>query len=309
MSDAGGDTVRSATDADAPVVWALLNAVDEFEIGAPETALREVEEDLAAAREAWVVVKAGRAVAYAAVLDASADGAVDIDHYVLPDHQDAGLRLLDLAETRSRQLAGGAGASEAVLHLHLNTAPTLDTALLAKRGWRAVRRHHVLTRPVSPDTDPFPEPPAGVRLRPCTDETDRRSAHRLHQQTFARHFDFRPQAYEEWLARIAPHADTDWSLVWIAAVEGIGDAAVLITRDDREGMGWIRTLGVLEEARGRGLGSHLLRHAFAEYARRGRDTVGLGVDTENVTGALRLYESHGMGVHYAVDTWELRLEV
>ncbi|MFK8906944.1 GNAT family N-acetyltransferase [Streptomyces sp. YS-3] len=304
-----GGWVRMATGEDAPAVCALLNAVDEIEIGVPETALKEVEEDLATARQAWVAVEAGRTVAYAAVLDAGADGSVDIDHYVLPDHQDAGLRLLGLVEASSRELAAGAGASEAVVHLHLNVAPTLDTALLTGRGWRTVRRHHVLTRPVSPDTDPVPDPPAGVLLRPCADEADRRAAHRLHQETFARHFDFRPQGYEEWLGRIAPAAGTDWSLVWIAAVDGLGDAAVLVTRDDREGMGWIRTLGVLEQARGRGIGSHLLRHAFAVYAWRGRDTVGLGVDTENVTGALRLYEAHGMGVHYAVDTWELRLGV
>ncbi|OAR24648.1 acetyltransferase [Streptomyces sp. ERV7] len=300
-----GTRVRAATTEDAEAVCALLNAVDEIEIGAPETALGEVEEDLAKAREAWVAVEGGRTVAYAAILDAGADGGVDIDHYVLPDRQDAGIRLLDLAEARSRELAAEAGAPEAVVHLHLNAAPTMDAALLTGRGWRTVRRHHVLTRPIAPGADPVPEPPAGVRLRPCADDADRRAAHRLHQETFARHFDFRPQGYEQWLRQVAP----DWPLVWIAAVEGIGDAAVLITRDDREGMGWIRTLGVLEQVRGRGLASHLLRHAFAVYALRGRDTIGLGVDTENVTGALRLYESHGMGVHYAVDTWEVRLGV
>ncbi|GAA0591721.1 GNAT family N-acetyltransferase [Streptomyces crystallinus] len=304
-----GSAVRAATTEDAEAVCALLNAVDEIEIGAPETALGEVEEDLAKAREAWVAVEGGRAVAYAAILDAGAEGGVDIDHYVLPDRQDAGLVLLELAEGRSRELAAEAGAAEAVVHLHLNATPTMDTALLTARGWRTVRRHHVLTRPIAPAADPLPEPPAGVRLRPCVSEADRRTAHRLHQETFARHFDFRPQGYEEWLRRIAPAAGLDWSLVWIAQTDGLGDAAVLITRDDREGMGWIRTLGVLEQARGNGLASHLLRHAFAVYARRGRDTIGLGVDTENVTGALRLYEAHGMGVHYAVDTWEARLAV
>ncbi|MGW4027102.1 GNAT family N-acetyltransferase, partial [Streptomyces sp. NPDC005009] len=96
----------------------------------------------------------------------------------------------------------------------------------------------------------------------------------------------------------------DWSLVWIVGTEDLGDAGFLLARDDREAMGWIRGLGVLPAARGRGLGGFLLRHAFAAFAARGRDTVGLGVDTENATGAPRLYDRHGMTVHYAVDTWE-----
>lgn len=69
-------------------------------------------------------------------------------------------------------------------------------------------------------------------------------------------------------------------------------------------MGWIRSVGVLPPARGRGLGGFLLPHAFAAFAARGRDTVGLGVGTENTTGAPRLYARHGPTVHYAVDTWE-----
>ncbi|MDR6976062.1 ribosomal protein S18 acetylase RimI-like enzyme [Streptomyces sp. 3330] len=48
----------------------------------------------------------------------------------------------------------------------------------------------------------------------------------------------------------------------------------------------------------------LLRHAFAAFADRGRDTVGLGADTANATGAPGLYTRHGMVLHYAVDTWE-----
>ncbi|MGW2557740.1 GNAT family N-acetyltransferase [Streptomyces sp. NPDC001514] len=70
-------------------------------------------------------------------------------------------------------------------------------------------------------------------------------------------------------------------------------------------MGWVRALGVLPSARGRGIGALLLRQAFAEFARRGRTTVGLAVDTGNTTGALRLYERSGMSLHYSADTWEL----
>ncbi|WP_373685216.1 GNAT family N-acetyltransferase [Streptomyces lunaelactis] len=60
---------------------------------------------------------------------------------------------------------------------------------------------------------------------------------------------------------------------------------------------WIQYLGVLERSRGRGVASHLLRHAFGVCAARGRDTIGLGVDTGNATGALWLYEAHGMALH------------
>jgi ribosomal protein S18 acetylase RimI-like enzyme len=43
-----------------------------------------------------------------------------------------------------------------------------------------------------------------------------------------------------------------------------------------------------------GLGKALLLHAFRELARRGRTAVGLSVQEDNPTGAVRLYESVGM---------------
>jgi ribosomal protein S18 acetylase RimI-like enzyme len=58
----------------------------------------------------------------------------------------------------------------------------------------------------------------------------------------------------------------------------------------------VRILGVLPEYRQRGLGQALLQHTFAEFARRGFTAVGLGVDAENPTGAVRVYERAGMRV-------------
>ncbi|KRD01832.1 hypothetical protein ASE41_34635 [Streptomyces sp. Root264] len=48
-------------------------------------------------------------------------------------------------------------------------------------------------------------------------------------------------------------------------------------------------------------------HAFAAFAARGRDTVGLAVDASDATGAPALHARHGMTLHYAVDTWEVVL--
>ena len=50
----------------------------------------------------------------------------------------------------------------------------------------------------------------------------------------------------------------------------------------------------------------LLRHAFAEFARRGCTRVSLGVDAENTTGAVGLYERAGMRQIRRSDTWERR---
>ena len=64
----------------------------------------------------------------------------------------------------------------------------------------------------------------------------------------------------------------------------------------RPEVGWVATLGVHPDWRGRGLGLALLRHAFAELHRIGKRQVGLGVDSQNATGATRLYERAGMHV-------------
>jgi ribosomal protein S18 acetylase RimI-like enzyme len=306
-----GATVRPAAPGDAETICALLNEVDALEIGAPQTDLHEVEADLARpgtdlAACSWLGFQGDRLVCYGLVGDPSGADRIDLDHYVLPDHQELGFHVLELMTGRAADLAARNGADRAVLHLLLNTEPTTDTAALAARGWRRVRRHHVLTRAVSPDADPIPVAPPGVTVRTCEAEEDRRAVHALLEESFAEHFDHHPTAYGQWRETVDAYR-MDWSLVWIAAVDGLGDAAVLVGRNDRESMGWVHRLGVLKQARGRGLGGHLLRLAFAAFAERGRTTVGLGVDTENATGALRLYEGQGMAPDFAVDTWELTL--
>ncbi|MFI9155298.1 GNAT family N-acetyltransferase [Streptomyces sp. NPDC053367] len=301
-------TVRPATLADAPVITELLNAVDLIEIGRPETDLHTVEADLKhpdadLERDSWLAFDNDKLVTYGLLWDESGGERIDIDHYVLPDHQEAGFEVLAAMEARALERARSNGAARAVVHMHLNVRPTTDTARLRDRGWQDVRRYHVLRRPVDRADDLPPALPDGIRVRPCATEADKELVHRLYQTSFAQHFDFQPRSYEAWLGDIDADA-LDWSLVWIAETDDLGEAGFLLSRNDREAMGWIRSIGVLPEARGRGLGGLLLRQAFAAFAALGRDTVGLGVDTSNATGAPQLYRRHGMAVHFAVDTWE-----
>ena len=71
--------------------------------------------------------------------------------------------------------------------------------------------------------------------------------------------------------------------------------------------GWIGTVGVPKGWRRRGLGLALLRESFRRFAATGETTVALGVDTENPTGATRLYERAGMRVLWQADVWQKEL--
>jgi len=73
------------------------------------------------------------------------------------------------------------------------------------------------------------------------------------------------------------------------------------------GLGWVATLGVRAPWRRRGLGEALLHASFAALHARGLRRVGLGVDAQNVTGALRLYERVGMRQVRRSDNWQKHL--
>ena len=90
--------------------------------------------------------------------------------------------------------------------------------------------------------------------------------------------------------------EEDWSLVENLGACGSGQGFFLHGVDQRgiAGDGVARwSDGVLKH---HGLGLALLHHAFGEFYRRGTYKVGLGVDSQNLTGATRLYERAGMHI-------------
>ena len=69
--------------------------------------------------------------------------------------------------------------------------------------------------------------------------------------------------------------------------------------------GRVDLIGVRPAWRGRGLAPALLAEALRTFAAAGMDAAGLDVDTGNETGALRLYEGMGFGVHRTSVTWSI----
>jgi mycothiol synthase len=161
---------------------------------------------------------------------------------------------------------------------------------------------------------PIPEPefPQGITLRTYNAETDAAAVYRAAEDSFRDHFGFVEQPIEEGLPRFRHFweaEDSDPTLMFLA-MDGEEIAGINLCRpqsyDDAE-MGWVGTLGVRRQWRKRGLGLALLRHSFNEFYRRGKRKVGLGVDAQNLTGALRLYENAGMHVHQTYDQYEKEL--
>ena len=56
-----------------------------------------------------------------------------------------------------------------------------------------------------------------------------------------------------------------------------------------------------------GLGLSLLQESFRRFAERGETMAALGVDSENPTGATRLYERAGMRILWRADVWRKEL--
>ena len=158
---------------------------------------------------------------------------------------------------------------------------------------------------------PVPEPvlPRGITLRTFNPKTDLEAVYRADQDAFRDHFGFVEEPYDEGLIRFKHHwmnEEVDPTLLFLAmdGEEIAGINLCLPQSGTDPDMGWVGTLGVLRPWRKQGVGLALLRHSFKEFYRRGKRKVGLGVDAQNLTGALRLYENAGMHVQRAFDQYE-----
>jgi mycothiol synthase len=183
--------------------------------------------------------------------------------------------------------------------------------LFTEMGYQHIRSlYHML---IEMDR-PLPEPqfPEGIHIRTYTPEKDAEAVYRANSDAFRDHFGFTEQPFEEGLRKFRrswEEGNCDSSLMFLA-MDGDEIAGVNLCRPVSyydSGKGWVGSLGVRRPWRKHGLGLALLRYSFNEFYRRGKRKVGLGVDAQNLTGALRLYENAGMHVDQAYDHYEKEL--
>ncbi|MBK9925561.1 MAG: GNAT family N-acetyltransferase [Anaerolineales bacterium] len=234
---------------------------------------------------------------------------------VHPDYENKGIGtwLLTWAEERAKRVITNLPAD-------LRFAPRVgiyqqaDTSqkLFVGMGFQRIRSSYTMR--INMETPPpAPQWPNGITLRTFNPETDMVSVYRVVDEAFSDHFGHIDTPFEEGLERFKHFSTGDENFdptLWFLAMDGDEIAGISLCRKnafDNPNVGWVNTLGVLRPWRKQGLGLALLRHSFGELYRRGQRMVGLGVDAENLTGALRLYESAGMHVHLAFDLFEKEL--
>ena len=162
------------------------------------------------------------------------------------------------------------------------------------------------------DLDKAPPAPLwadGITLKIADPEKDIHAVYEADEESFRDHFGYVEQPFEEGFARFKHFMMGEGSdpNLWFLAMDGDEIAGICLCRPksyDDPDVGFVNILGVKRAWRKRGIGLALLQHSFGEFYRRGKRKVGLGVDAENLTGALRLYEKAGMHIHLAFDLFE-----
>jgi mycothiol synthase len=225
------------------------------------------------------------------------DDVVELD-VAAPEHWDV---FLDWGEETARARQASRVRVQVPADHHLGN-------VVEHRGYRLWRSSYTMETSLD---DPAPAAlPEGIQLRAYRPGGDEKRLRAALNDAFAEDPFFHcvsTASFREFYLKSRGYDPSLWLLAW-EGEELVGFALAYSEHSGDTELGWIGSLGVRTPWRRRGLGEALLRAVFFQLHARGLRRAGLGVDTENVTGALRLYERAGMRPVRRADNWVLDLE-
>ena len=295
---------------DLQTVVHLVNrsdAADGLDRGTSETMLRAQWSAPGAepTRNAFLVTVGLRPVAFGRVDLRAGDQQSGFSKFqcfgrVLPDwrRQGIGSRILAECENRARARLGEAPTRTVYLEAYADRRQEDVAALFASCGL-APKRYFFDMVCEGADIPHGPGFPPGYRARTFKPGQDEEAMWLVLDTSFRDHWGHTPFSLEHWLHWI--HTGPFDPFLALLAVgpagKAVGECLGLIDPESNRVLGreegWIDSLGVLREHRGRGVGRALLLEGMRHLRQRGCTHLMLGVDTENPWGALGLYESVG----------------
>jgi len=201
-------------------------------------------------------------------------------------------------EARLREIAGGHGdVAPKWLSSELADADAGNRALLEGDGYTSVRYFFEM---VVPSLDGVVEPalPDGLELRPVTRD-QYRTIWDAADEAFRDHWGQAESTVEEWQKFVDDPQNQDprfWRVGWDRdQVAGVVITTVPVEENERHGRArvYVASVSVRRPWRRRGLARALLAGSLVAARDAGYTSASLGVDAENPTGALGLYESVG----------------
>lgn len=250
----------------------------------------------------FLVERDGEVVAYQSVRGyPEASGLYCYNHhgFVLPEYKKRGIgrAMIQHSETVLRALAGKHPAdADKTFQVFVDSQQTDLAELLAQAGYAPIRYFNRMLRPHL-DNIPDVPLPEGLEIRPVTPD----QMHAIWQAdvaAFSEHWgetEHTEEDYQRWLKR--PFIQPDyWHIAW----DGNRIAGLVLNFIDQEEnetfnrkRGLTDDIGTLKEYRGRGIAQALITRGLKQFRDVGMTEASLDVDTENATGALRLYEKLG----------------
>jgi mycothiol synthase len=272
------------------------------------------------ARDLVVVAVAGQVIGYgwSGWIDTT-DGLreVRVSGYVHPawQHRGIGTRLLGWLEERARGIAAEHPTEAPIFYATWSPEERAGKrALLQRAGYVPVRTFYEMLRAPLDAVDVAPMPD-GLEVRPIA--TERAALRRLFDadaEAFRDHwggFAADDATFEEWLGD--PKFDPSLCVVAWDGDEIAG--AVINTISEHENAafhrarGWLDSVFVRRPWRRRGLGQAIVARSLVALRERGMTEAMLGVDADNPTGAVGVYERAGFTVAHRSFAYRRPMEV